>query len=180
MTATVTHIDRAKTLDTAKDYLWNLARMQQTLHPHGTPRSFEMLLLANGVACGPRINTDAPDMEPKACFLNAFNAVARGDHPGYVYCEGLAIGAQLGVPIHHGWLVHPATLQVIDRTPRWSSYEGTVYFGIPMQTDFVIESAIESGWPSPLFRQEMFNGDLWDLRTGDWVQALNREGGCAA
>jgi len=167
-------MNRTDLLYFCKEFLWGITELQQAAHPNGAPKSFEMLLLANGIACGKRIATDLPDLAPKECFKNTFLALT--DHPGFVYCEGFALDGDLPIPVHHAWLVNPETLEVIDRTPSWSSKADPLYFGIPVQTNYVFASAAESnGWPSPFFEGEMFNTDLWTLPTADWVQAINRE-----
>lgn len=61
----------------------------------------------------------------KACYLNALRVVLKY-HPAYTYAEGLAWGAELGIPIHHAWVVDGRG-NAID--PTWRE-PGSRYHGV--------------------------------------------------
>lgn len=77
--------------------------------------------------------------EMKACFENASNiAIARSD---FIYVEGMALFNGVSIPIHHAWLI-TTDGQTFD--PTWAE-PGSVYFGIPIATDFLSKTLDEFG-----------------------------------
>ncbi len=74
------------------------------------------------------------------CFRNCTSALMQyvGDpHPPFLYAEGYAFDAELGMPFAHAWLVDP-TGRAIDLT--WRDPEHAIYFGITFKPDFLIEA----------------------------------------
>jgi hypothetical protein len=173
---------RLERIKAARDYIGAVAMMHSNfakLNREGVeaPPSYMALFDKHGVACGQKIATDLPDLEKQACFLNSFNAVASRLHgPDFVYCEGYAIGRDLCIPIHHAWLVNVKTGDVIDRTPNWSGYVDTAYFGIPFRTDFLLSKAKESGWPSPVFWSERYQPQNFEAPVDQWKAPAPAEG----
>ena len=80
----------------------------------------------------------------KQCFSNCFKEVSRHSKK-LIYCEGYAVGSV--IPVHHAWL---STLdgEVIDPTwhDRGISNEKTEYWGIPFDWEFVLETALRTGY----------------------------------
>jgi len=76
------------------------------------------------------------------CFKNA--ALLAMEHPELTYVEGFATCV---IPMHHAWCVDPDG-NVVDST--WRTL-GTSYFGIPMSTDYVRETALRTGLYSVFF-----------------------------
>lgn len=81
----------------------------------------------------------------KECFSNCFNILVR--YPETVtYCEGYATGI---IPVHHAWLLYKN--KVID--PTWHGrhkMSSVEYYGIPFRYDYVVKTAIDSGYYSVL------------------------------
>ena len=65
-------------------------------------------------------------MAMQECFANA----ARLAHtPGWTYCEGYCLSADIPIPIHHAWIVTDDGL-IIDPTLRGARERGTQYLGL--------------------------------------------------
>jgi hypothetical protein len=75
---------------------------------------------------------------PKECFSNAFHLALE---TGLIYVEGFMLRDGLPIPIHHGWCVDGDV--VID--PTINDPENCEYYGIPMDTDFVLLHTTTSG-----------------------------------
>jgi hypothetical protein len=131
-------------------------------------RSFDELLLSHGFTCSKRGSYAGRDGVAGECFNNSFMFVQ--EPKGYVYCEGLACGDPIGLPIHHAWLLNPETGRVIDRTPVWSSMDRqtTAYYGLPVKTDFLLLNGAQTGYPSPFFLGERFADKRFD-DCDDWL-----------
>ena len=79
-------------------------------------------------------------MKQGACFRNAAILVQRD--PSLCYCEGVA-GPIVSDLVPHAWAVDQNG-RVID--PTWCRrHEGKRYFGIPLTTEWIFETARESG-----------------------------------
>lgn len=78
--------------------------------------------------------------EGRQCFKNCTSAMMQfvGDRsPPYLYAEGYALDAELGIPYQHAWLVDAAG-RAIDLT--WHKTDGAVYYGITFKLAFVLEA----------------------------------------
>ena len=73
----------------------------------------------------------------RLCFTHAFNLLL--DDPRYIYCEGYASRLDLGIAIHHAWVIDPAAgYNVVDNT--WRAPARAVYCGVPFKRDFVYQT----------------------------------------
>lgn len=130
----------------------------------------EAFYLEHGEAFGPVV-PGIEKGEPKRCFNNAFNAATDGrlDPNEWFYAEGYAINPAHGLAINHAWLVNRAG-EVMEVSPHWP--EDSVYFGVPFRRDYLITSALETGYPSPVWTFEMFNEGLADADLEDFKVTL--------
>lgn len=72
------------------------------------------------------------------CFGNSGEVISSSVDAPYIYVEGYALNV---IPVLHAWLTTPETRQAIDLTwPEGKRHE-RAYFGIPFQSDFVLETA---------------------------------------
>jgi hypothetical protein len=142
---------------------------------------FDALVVRAAVECGGLKITGLPDLEARCCFRNAWRDLTEAGED-WRYCEGYAASPDLMLPIHHAWLVNVHTLAVRDRTPAWAKPRGAIYWGIPFQTEYVLKSSMESGWPSPLFNGDIYRPEIASLPFSMWhgmMDKLNREGGAS-
>jgi hypothetical protein len=82
-----------------------------------------------------------PQGEQGKCYNHSMDLVLR--HPELTYVEGLSLGI---ISYQHAWVVD-ANGRVIDGT--WKE-PGLEYFGIPIQTAYLKQHALKTGWPSLL------------------------------
>ncbi len=96
----------------------------------------EDFVLQNGFQFSPAQCPDefADEAQPKACFKNAM--ILAIEH-GLIYVEGYAT-ISVGIAVNHAWCVSPDTNLVID--PTWKYDNNTEYFGVPIKTQYIIES----------------------------------------
>lgn len=78
----------------------------------------------------------------RECFANAARLALRGCGSGLIYVEGWATSPNLGIAIHHGWVVGPSG-EVIDNT--WRD-PGTSYFGVAFSTNYLRARLLEQGY----------------------------------
>lgn len=83
-------------------------------------------------------------MRIKECFRNSAMTAMEN---GLIYCEGYAVPDTVQIPIHHAWNVTPEGL-IIDRTWRTPGVE---YFGIPFDTEYVLDAMLSSGTYGVMF-----------------------------
>ncbi len=100
------------------------------------------LVLDNGRFFKPKETPEGVKQGPmKQCFKNA--AQLAMENRDYVYVEGFATVKELpGYPIAHAWVVDKDG-NVIDNT--WTT-PGNSYFGIPFETDFLLETVTDTGY----------------------------------
>jgi hypothetical protein len=107
---------------------------------HPKASSQESLVLKHGRFFTP--STEIPDWcEPgamKECYHNSFNNILNMPDDVY-YTEGFAFVEGMDFPFGHGWLTH-ADGTVID--PTWD--DGVTYFGIRMNTNWVIKKVLKT------------------------------------
>lgn len=93
--------------------------------------------------------------ESRQCYKNCTSALMQfaGDRdPPYLYAEGYALDAELGIPYQHAWLVD-ATGKAIDLT--WHKTDGAVYYGITFKVTFVLEAMRLTGVYGVLFNLDL-------------------------
>lgn len=74
------------------------------------------------------------------CFKNCTRALmpfVGTASPPFLYAEGYALDAELGIPYQHAWLVDAAG-RAIDLT--WQETDGAVYYGVTFKLPFVLEA----------------------------------------
>lgn len=74
------------------------------------------------------------------CFKNCTRALmpfVGTPNPPFLYAEGYALDAELGIPYQHAWLVNAAG-RAIDLT--WQETDGAVYYGVTFKLPFVLEA----------------------------------------
>lgn len=74
------------------------------------------------------------------CFSNAASVALRAPQK-YRYVEGYGFKPNL-IPIHHAWLVTTDGI-VVDNT--WDHEEGTLYFGVAFDHEFLYRALVEKG-----------------------------------
>jgi hypothetical protein len=115
----------------------------------GAPVSFEGYLLDNARFFSPVLVKPKGVKwgERKECFYNAayhiYDDLIRRRQGEWAYCEGLAVSADLGLPIHHGWLVNRDGA-VLDRTWRHAEEGRTAYFGVAFSPDYFADTISET------------------------------------
>lgn len=90
------------------------------------------------------------------CFQNAFDLAMRTE---LTYVEGYATGV---IPTHHAWCVD-FNGNVVD--PTWRTL-GCSYFGIPFDTDYVANTAVNTRMYSIFWNHH--NRALFDLEVADF------------
>lgn len=143
---------------------------QDRKHP-----TFEGYLLENARLFGPRV-VKPEGVEwgtAKQCFYNSASyiyddLVRRNDQAEWAYCEGLAMGSDLGLGIHHGWLVNRAG-EVLDLTWRKDAGVETAYFGVAFSAGYFCDVTAESGVWGLFCPGEMYTRSLISGKDGDVV-----------
>jgi len=150
-------------------YLHGMIKLREGKMPAGMKYgSIEEFVLKHGreFTTQPR-PANVPQMTMRYCYHNALElAMERG----WVYVEGYGISviptlhARCVIPTLHAWCVDPAHPDlVID--PTWT--DGRAYYGVELNTEFVIRMAVETehygvlddwrrGWP--LLREDAPDG----------------------
>lgn len=141
-------------------------------------RGAEQFILDHGMVCGPRVDLGLPMMEMKLCYYNSYMTLANRDvdMSEWFYCEGYAIRASLLLPMSHAWLVNNAG-EVLDRTWREDDDSDDVYgyFGVPFRRTYLVKNSLKTGYPSPIWANEMFNMELATLSPDRFLQPLEKE-----
>lgn len=142
----------------------------------GTDRkhpTFEGYLLENARFFGPRLvkPEEIEWGEPKQCFYNSayhiFDDLLTRRQGQWAYAEGIAASADLGIAIHHGWLVNEAG-EVLDLT--WRDGRGdTAYFGVAFSHGYVADTIAETHVWGVFCPGEMYNRALISGEDGDVV-----------
>ena len=91
------------------------------------PGSFAELCLTQGKAWSKADRKKVKAAPPGECFRNASELALA--NPELTYVEGFGCTAQVGMALHHAWVVDPQG-KVID--PTW--LHGTSYCGVPVET----------------------------------------------
>lgn len=79
----------------------------------------------------------------KECFANAQSELYATRHKSeLVYVEGFACATDYTVPVHHAWLIDE---QGMVRDPTWQDAHSCLYFGVALQTPFVMEAMEANG-----------------------------------
>ena len=89
------------------------------------------------------------------CYTNAW-AMAR-KNPELAYCEGVAMAADLPIPLSHAWCLHIPTMTVIETT--WEAGEGTAYLGLVFP-DKTVKEALRLSKPAGIV----------SILDGDWAR----------
>ncbi|WP_373527446.1 hypothetical protein [Nostoc sp.] len=76
--------------------------------------------------------------KPKSCFENCMKALI--NFPQLNYCEGFAISDHVDIVVSHAWLVNNDG-ELIDPTWIGKNFNGSTYFGVIFNNDFVVEIA---------------------------------------
>lgn len=107
-------------------------RRQHFTHPTLKWCCFEELVLKLGTpyTWAPRPKNFQAGL-PKACFNNSGLLALR--RKNLVYVEGFALLGNIGLPIHHAWVIEQDSDVVIDVT----SDNFRAYIGIPFRTDYL-------------------------------------------
>ena len=69
-----------------------------------------------------------PQMKTKECFSNALNLALKKD---MLYCEGVALSSDLGIPMNHAWCVDAGS-EVVD--PTWRP-RSSIFYGVGLVFD---------------------------------------------
>lgn len=145
-------------LDTVKQYA-NLRRPGMTKDEIS---SFDQIILDHGEFFDP---PQAGDELPKwceqgatkECYYNATMQIVVAPD-GVFYTEGYAFTDGIeGFPFQHAWLT-TAEGKVID--PTWKPGNGTVYYGVKLSQNYVIEQTMESGVAGIIVNDYMFDFDI--------------------
>ncbi len=83
-------------------------------------------------------------MTPKACYQNCMEVVTNNPDR-FVYCEGLFVDLDIGVPIPHAFILDLDTKKIIDPTIA-ADRTNVEYFGVPFKLSFVSEHSDYSGY----------------------------------
>lgn len=114
----------------------------------GRQKQFYVWMLANGKEFQGRALTCVEERKLQTkvsrklytlgtCMLQSQTGVIDGE---FIYFEGLATSAQLGIPLEHAWLAD-AEGKVWDAT--WK--DGRDYFGVQIPRDFIVKNMFETG-----------------------------------
>ena len=117
----------------------------------GMPYStIEDFVLANGQSFVTKTHEDLAMRELKLCFMNAMN-LAIESAGELCYVEGYALKPGL-IPIHHAWCVDENDC-VYDNT--WRDIEGSAYYGVKFNIEYVLMSTLTSGYYGVIDRCEV-------------------------
>lgn len=162
-------MDTQECLDHITQYLTMVSDMRGGRGP-------EKFVLDHGIACGPRVDVGLPLMKAKQCYYNSYTTLTFGyvNPNEWFYCEGYAVRASLMLPMSHAWLVNNAG-EVLDRTWREDDDSDDVYgyFGVPFRRTYLVKNSLKTGYPSPIWANEMFNMELEDMNPAQFKQKLN-------
>lgn len=129
--------------------------------------TYQDLMLEHGVLRqAPFFVPDEPlflEAELQNCYMNCFTAAS--ELADYAYVEGFAQTSMLIV--QHAWLEDPDG-NLVD--PTWAllgeRHVIPTYYGIRFDTDFMVTTALETGWCSMFARDWERQPDFPSLRTG--------------
>jgi hypothetical protein len=134
----------------------------------GYPALMQRFVVNNGSVMTP-IDEFPEDVEPgekQLCFMNATNLAQMG----YQYVEGYGCRKEIGIPIHHAWVVD-CEGRVIDNT--WRNPQECVYMGVEFDLDVLCEEIDRNGVYGLLTIDEGINVDLLFKLDGKLVQCLD-------
>ena len=146
-------------------------------------RGPEDLLLKRGKVYRPSDPVQPHDFPPEVCverecFSNSLKIAAlQYGTEDLTYVEGYAASGNVGIPVHHAWLVDKDG-HVID--PTWQGERrGAVYVGIPFTADFIRKEAMRRGTDTiidhdfPYYEREIPKGvvaDVPGLSVDEWFK----------
>ena len=126
--------------------LEQVAGLYKTLHQKARTNfrygSIEEFVLNEGTEMRlARCNPRRAKMTAKECYRNA--TLLATMHPKYTYVEGFAMSPSLPLALSHAWVLNSKG-EVLD--PTWGWRDGTVYLGVPFETEDLIERTTTSGY----------------------------------
>jgi hypothetical protein len=99
------------------------------------PSNYIQLILDHGREMGPVGKSGPSRSEPNACFANALLLTA--NRKAVFYCEGYAVPAKVGLPMHHAWCVDQQG-RVLDPTWEENSELSPWYYGLTFTREYAL------------------------------------------
>jgi hypothetical protein len=110
------------------------------------PVVFNRFLARNGVECNAIAKPQGRRRAKRSCFQNAIHFALH--HPGFRYCEGLAVNTELGFGFGHAWCLNEID-EVVDPSLKAEDHS---YFGV------VVDASLLTRVPNHTTYYGIFDG----------------------